>query len=684
MHPIQRRFFLVLSAAAFAVLSHQSAVAISENIGDGAKIGPPSAFTPNSQEYYLSADQIAWIRPGLNITILGVTDLAPGKKPVVEFTITDDLKQPLDRLGATTPGPVSVSFILAKWNPTTRYYVPYTFRTRNGVTNPSADQGGTFTEVAIGRYKYTFGTTLPADMDVAATNTLGAYGSRNMSGILEKNYYAPNVFQELRADGGTPAAVWSAMNTTATCNRCHDPLAEHGGSRRDAKNCMLCHNASISKDATSGETFDGKVLFHKLHRGKDLPSVVGGKPYIAGADYSTVAYPQDIRNCETCHQTTATEASIWYTRPTRAVCGSCHDNINWTTGENHCGGLPQISDLACKNCHGATMNAEFDISVKGAHVIPVKSTQLKGLKATIVSVTNFVPGQKPTATFKVTNGDGTAVNATKLNSFSPILAGPTADYKAYWRESGLATGVFDAATGNTAYTFTNPIPADAVGTWTVSLDAYRNVSLVRGDGTADTSVRECATNPIWYGAIKAGEPVVNRRSVASMALCNRCHDQLALHGGQRLVMEECVICHNPLKDDRNQRPAGNGDPESVDMKRMIHRIHTGEELAQDFTVYGNGQSRHNYNEVRYPGDRRNCSACHTGSTYNLPPGGNLETPTPRDYMSVQGPGTTSCTGCHDSKDHLSHANINTSKIGESCAVCHGPNSEWSVSKSHSR
>jgi OmcA/MtrC family decaheme c-type cytochrome len=666
------------------VASNQGA-AVSDNRESGAKIGPSNGYAPTSQEFYLSDDQIAWIRPGLNITIVGVTDLAPGKKPVVEFTITDDLKQPLDRLGGTTPGPVSVSFILSRWDPATRYYVPYTFRVRNGVTNPSADQGGTFTEVAIGRYKYTFGTTLPADMSLTATNTLGAYGSRNMSGILEKNYYAPNVFLEIRADGGTPGTVWNAMDTAVTCNKCHDPLALHGGTRRTVKNCMLCHNASIGKDAASGETFNGKVYFHKIHMGMNLPSVQGGKPYIAGGDWSTVAYPQDIRNCETCHQSTAAEANIWYTRPSRAVCGSCHDTTNFATGENHCGGLVQINDLSCKNCHGATMNAEWDISVKGAHTIPAKSTQLKGLKATVVSVTNFVAGQKPTVTYKVTNNDGTAVNATKLSTFSPILAGPTTDYSAYWREAALTTGVFDAATGNTSYTFTNAIPATAKGTWTISLDAYRNVPLVRGDGTPDMTQRECAPNPIWYGSLTAGVAATPRRTVVPDAKCNQCHDQLALHGGQRLVIAECVICHNPVKTDTAQRPAGNGEPESVDFKRMIHRIHSGEELEQDFTVYGNGQSRHNYNEVRYPGDRRNCVACHTNmATTNLPPGGDLDTTTPRDYMTVQGPGTTSCIGCHDKKDNLSHANINTSKIGESCATCHGPNSEWAPAKVHAR
>ncbi len=97
---------------------------------------------------------------------------------------------------------------------------------------------------------------------------------------------------------------------------------------------------------------------------------------------------------------------------------------------------------------------------------------------------NWGIGKSPTVTYKITNGDGTPVDGNKLNTFSPILAGPTSDYSTYWRETGLGKGVYDAAAGTTAYTFTAAIPATAkaTDTWTVSLDAYRNVVYVRGDG----------------------------------------------------------------------------------------------------------------------------------------------------------------------------------------------------------
>jgi OmcA/MtrC family decaheme c-type cytochrome len=641
---------------------------------------PKLVYTADQYEYYLTNEGIAYIRPGVKIRLVSITNLEAGKKPVVEFYLTDNFDQPLDRAGKITPGPIAPGFILSKWTPETREYVTITTRTRSGVTNPSADQGGTYTDLEMGHYKYTFGTTMPANFDATATYTLGAYGRRTLSDIIGKDYYADNVFIDIRPDGQKAGPVMASMNAATTCNRCHDPIALHGGTRREVKNCMLCHNATISADPTSKETFDGKVFFHKLHASHNLPS---GKPYVAGGTWA-VTYPQDLRNCTTCHEATATEKDIWYTRPSRKACGSCHDNINWATGENHAAGK-QLDDTQCSKCHVADSGVEFDASIKGAHVIPEKSKQLKGLSVAIDSVTDMVAGKKPTVVFTIKNGDGTAVDGSKLSTFAPILAGPTASYSKYWRDNGLSTAKFDAATGKTTYTFINAIPADAKGTWTVSGDFYRNATLKRADGGADMTVREAALNPIKYVSLTTA-PVEARRTVVTMAQCNSCHQDLALHGGQRKNIDECVICHNPTVTDVARRPATEGVAESVSFQYMIHKIHTGTELTQDFTVYGNGSSRHNYNEVEYPGDRRNCTKCHTANSHRQAKGDPVVTP--RTYYSPLAATSAACLSCHDSKDAFAHAALNTTTFAgqpaEACGVCHGPNSSLSPDKVHAR
>jgi len=670
-------------------------------------------YETNQVEAYLTSNDIAFIRPGLKIKVNSVT-IGSDRKPVIDLNLTDDLDQPIDRLGKTTPGAVSLSFVLASYDPATRHYTSYTTRIqttpasspRPGVTavQAAADSGGTFTDLETGHAKYTFRTVLPSGFDQTKTHTLGIYSTRNMTVVpgidpaLAKNYYA-NVEYDFRPDGGTVTDKWDKMREASTCNNCHDPLALHGGSRREVKLCALCHQPQTS-DPDTGNTVDMKVMAHKIHRGESLPSVEAGTPYqiIGNAqnlhDYSTVVFPQDIRNCANCHEGTnpankGAQSNVWYTNPSRAACGSCHDDVDWVTGANHPAG-PQADDNACASCHQPESGQEYDASIKGAHTVPEKSKQLKGLNAAIVSVTDMAPGKNPTAVFKITNGDGTAVDGTKLTTFAPIFGGPTSSYSKYYRESALTKGVYDAAAGTTSYTFTAALPGDASRTWTISADIYRNINLKRGDGKADIAVREAAMNPIKYVAVTG--TVTPRRTAVTVAQCNQCHDRLALHGGQRRTTEECVICHNPTNNDSARRPASAGQPESISFQRMIHRIHSGENLTQDFTVFGFGGSPNNYNEVRFPGDRRNCAKCHSSTAaYTLPlPTGIASVTTLRDYFTPHGPATAACLGCHDNQDAAAHAYLNTTTFpgatipAEACATCHGTGKDWSVEKKHAR
>jgi OmcA/MtrC family decaheme c-type cytochrome len=663
-------------------------------------------FAPDLIEHYLADDVVIFVRPGLKITVNSVT-IGTDRKPVVDGTLTDGSDQPLDRLGKVTPGAISQSFVLSWYNPDTRQYTAYTTRVQTtpptsphpgvSATQASADAGGSFTDLELGHYRYKFGTTLPANFDQTKTTTLGIYATRDLTALLGKNYF-DNVEFDFRPDGQKVTDRWDKINQDTSCNTCHDPLNAHGGARQDVRLCVLCHQPQ-TVDPDTGNTVDFKVMIHKIHMGEDLPSVKAGHPYqIIGfgnavTDFSTVVFPQDIRNCAKCHEGSDPNAKpsqsfVWYTNPSRAACGSCHDDIDWTTGANHPGGA-QADDSACSACHTPDSGHEFDASIKGAHVVPLKSKQLQGLKATAVSVSNLKAGQKPTAVYKVTNGDGSAVDAGKLSTWAPIVGGPTSSYRTAIRENGVGKSTFDATAGTTTYTFATALPSDAAGTWTVSADLRRSVNLKRADGKPDIAVSESTINPILYSAITG--TVKPRRAVVALAQCDTCHDMLSLHGGQRNNTEECVICHNPVADDSSQRPAAQNPPESISFQRLIHRIHTGEDLTQDFTIWGFGGSVNNFNDVRFPGDRRNCAKCHTANSFLLPlPTGIDSVTTLRDYFSPQGPATAACLGCHDSRDVAAHAFTNTANFpgssvpAEACATCHGQGADFDVAKVHAR
>ena len=139
-----------------------------------------------------------------------------------------------------------------------------------------------------------------------------------------------------------------------------------------------------------------KVLIHKIHMGSSLPSVKAGTPYRiwhrgAWSDFSTVVFPQDVRNCTTCHAKGATQADNWKTNPSAAACGSCHDDVNFATGLNHVN-LPQLDDKQCANCHTPQATMDFDASIPGAHLIPENSASLPGLVTKVLRVDNATPG----------------------------------------------------------------------------------------------------------------------------------------------------------------------------------------------------------------------------------------------------------------------------------------------------
>lgn len=660
---------------------------------------PTPPFTASDKAYYASEATVNFVRPGLTFKITNVQIAADGTVSA-RFTITDPRGLGLDRTGVQTPGTVSSSWLLAYIPKGQTQYVSYVMRTQTspitGVAarQPTADTGGTYTVNGEGDYTYRFGTKLPADYDRTATHSVGVYGSRNLTEFDLGTNYDDDVYTFV--PDGSRVTVTRDVIKTATCNKCHASLGLHGGSRKSMELCVMCHYTNVI-DPDTGNSVAMDVMTHKIHAGHELPSVAAGGSYkIIGFnqsvnDYSHVGFPADglSRNCQMCHESGmgAAQENAWLTNPNRLACGSCHDNVNFATGANHVN-LPQFNDNQCKNCHIPEGELDFDASIKGAHVVPHRSTLSNGIVLKIVSVENLKPGQKPTVNFTLTDKKGTVLDASKISRVAITIAGPTTDYVAsfpgqstpgYLQESAAAARL----NGSTySYTFNNALPADAKGTYAVSMEGRVSETLLAGT-LKQLTQNFGADNPIMYVSVD-GSQVVPRRTIVDQAKCNACHGQLTLHGENRNQISTCIMCHNPVQNDASRRTAAVMPAESIDMSLMIHRIHAGEEQTRDYTIYGFGNTPHNYNGIAFPTSLARCTMCHVDGTQNLPVKAVAEKKDVRGLLNPVKPVAAACLGCHTSIEAASHALANTTVLGESCGVCHGVNSDFSVAKVHAQ
>ena len=360
------------------------------------------------------------------------------------------------------------------------------------------------------------------------------------------------------------------------------------------------------------------------------------------------------------------------------TCGSCHDTINWQSGENHAGG-PQKDDTKCSLCHWPQSDTEYDASVAGAHTVPYKSNQLRNPVWHLLSITDTAPGQKPTVKFQVTDKTGAYMKPSDFASPNGRLrldiAGPNTDYRWYVQET--ASGApYDEATHTATYTFTGAIPADATGSYTVAMEGRLN-TVVNAGTTKEFTWEESPTNITLPFAV-TGTTVTPRRTVVDQSKCNVCHGLLEAHGGNRNNVNTCVVCHNPTMTA--EAATATAPEQSISLQVMIHRIHTGVDLTQDYNIGGTS-----FQEVTYPGDRRDCVRCHAAGTYTVPlPEGTTATDWPANYWTPVQPTAAACLGCHDTVEAAAHAYVNTAPFGEACEVCHSSDAEFSVDEVHAR
>jgi len=682
-------------------------------------------------------------------------------RPVVEFQLTDQNQVAILDLGAG-----DVRFIIAKLQSSpvgnlTGNWQSYVNRIEQPGVGPgteprlqaTAERGtsGELTNRRDGTYSYRFALSVTgldgevlAQADSEGLNLDYESDRTHRVAIQFDNAQQPAnpTYDWVPATGTTEQILHRDIAATANCNGCHGRLGLHGGNRVEVRYCVTCHNPG-STDANSGNTVDLKNMIHKIHSGASLPSVQAGGEYAIWGfsdnkhDYSSLIYPQDLRNCQVCHggSLTADASTVqptsqgdnWSEFATRSACGSCHDGIDF---DAHFGG--QTDDSNCMSCH-QTNAVAGNIRARHRNLVAEASERFA---ARILSVTNTAPGEFPQVQYEVfdpTNGDApydlqsdpawTAGGGASRLAID--LAWSTTDYTNTGNEEEDASAVsLDALlgtpVGDGSYTVESTVAIPdgsghpgiaATGSGVAAIEGHPAVDI--GTESAPDVQRIPFTSASEFFSIDEpdGEPVA-RRDVAELDKCLACHGQLSLHGGNRTDnLQVCVACHNPRNTDREVRdiaatpPTDGKDEESLDFKRMVHGIHAAAMRVKPLQIVGfGGRSTHVYDEehVHFPGRLNDCLTCHTEGSYRVPLAINVlgtTVDTGDDHQSplddtLITPTAAVCSSCHDSASSQQHmeqngASFSTSQMAiddgqvlEQCSTCHGTGRTYDVDSVH--
>jgi OmcA/MtrC family decaheme c-type cytochrome len=598
--------------------------------------------------------------PGLKAAIGAVTIDGTTRLATARITLTDASNAPVARTGLSfqlTLGRVAAITHAAYEGlpsppvvePLAGPYLSYIMRTVTQVAVPdfplatpprtsaqaTTERGdGTWTEISTGVYDYTFKFAIPAaDYDPNLTHVLALYVTHTLDGVRfvanAEKFFVP-------ADGSATPLVREAVSGAA-CNGCHNPLSAHGGSRQDLQLCLTCHTQG-STDPESGNSIDFNVMIHRIHRGKGLPSVVAGTPYkIVGNsssihDFSKVGFPQDIRNCTTCHDT---PDDRWVTNGTQAACTSCHDDI--LNPGRHIGTLSPQTTCGNSNCHAPGGIAP---DAQEAHVTALQNSVPGVFEIDNLSISVASADEAPVVRFRARTGSvstGAITPLTDPNLLPTLTAffnGPNTSYASSGKNITLMpkAQLLDlAADQASAGEFTFRLPKTlrelSAGHGEAEIDSYTLSLRAAYDPTPEAAGADrvdMARNPSKEFGV--GEEVVARVPVVSTDKCNSCHSDLRAHGGDNLArnVEQCAMCHT-AKMDTQGRQGGNkeaGPTTSLRFSTLVHRLHAGGYAEQPYTVYGFSAMppypKVDLSDIVFPGAMQVCTTCHVGNTYQLP------------------------------------------------------------------
>jgi OmcA/MtrC family decaheme c-type cytochrome len=221
------------------------------------------------------------------------------------------------------------------------------------------------------------------------------------------------------------------------------------------------------------------------------------------------------------------------------------------------------------------------------------------------------------------------------------------------------------ADGEYLYTFGNKAPGNFDPTATHRIAIFGNRNLTEFD--LGTFYDDAVLDFVPGGGTPAPRDIVRTES------CNRCHDQLSHHGGNRRSVELCVMCHTPQSTDANTN-------NPVNFPVMVHKIHMGSQLpsvkAGKPYGMGTGQATGGHEEdwstVVFPADPRRCETCH-----------DQKSGAAQADAYLKNPNRAACGACHDNVNFATGENhLNLPQTSDNqCSTCHIPQGELELDAS---
>jgi OmcA/MtrC family decaheme c-type cytochrome len=531
-----------------------------------------------------------------------------------------------------------------------------------------------------------------------------------------------NIGYDFVPAGGTPSVTRDIV-TAGSCDGCHDNVTLKKGighvslsapgngipagsavGRNDPRLCVSCHTdqtkygfpeaktTATGYDDTdrngykrvNGESaFTFPRMIHQTHMGSELlktgynlnahakkaDGTIGCDATTnsnRGQCYNLVGFPQDPRNCTTCHDGSAkkSDGSVnanqtkdgdnWMKVPSRLACGACHDGIDFATGQGktlngvldqwgHMGGAQQ-DDKSCATCHDVTSIRVYHRTTVASLNNPVVKAGVASFAYKISSATINSSKQLVVKFQILKNGTAVALNAYASGAvpLTGYTGGPTFQVAYATGQDGIAAPtdwnsghdtltLADAWAGvngnslsgpDSTNTYTVTIAASSTGrspshSLTLPADAKMVTALMAGAFTDPTVTDNGGALPGVPAMVAAtgntpdGKPNVARRVIFSEAKCNSCHDRLGtspnFHGGNYSIAM-CATCHTP-----NQ---GGSTGWSASFRVWVHGIHSASKRTVPFTWHA-VSATDNYSKLQYPGVVKDCQQCHLPGTYDF-------------------------------------------------------------------